>query len=288
MPCARRNSPGRAVNYMTSSEFSPLQAFTFALHRWWLVAIFVFAGGLLGWGFSRLHAPLYDAQALLVINIDYQQAPELTDRYDDHYTEDHVIGAAHAVVISTYVLDQVKADLQARRISLNWEKYIPNLSVERLRSEFWLKVRDTDPNRAALIANIWIQKAYDALVQFHQHAVTAKILRDYASAMSACPPPPDIEPRPPSLCGNGSPAEIQKAVEAVTAQIQAETAASVALNPALTFNLAQEAAVPVTPVAYRASLLVVAGALLGCAVGIAVMNLIISRGYSRRSLKQEN
>ena len=62
---------------MASSDFSPLEAFNLALRRWWLIAIFRPVGGLLGWGFSRLHAPRYDAQALLVINIDYQQYPML-------------------------------------------------------------------------------------------------------------------------------------------------------------------------------------------------------------------
>jgi len=45
------------------------------------------------------------------------------------------------------------------------------------------------------------------------------------------------------------------------------------LSPALTFNLGRKAAVPTTPSAYRASLLLAAGALLGCAVGIVALNL---------------
>ncbi len=262
---------------MTPTEYSPLEAFSFALCRWWLIAIFVLAGGLLGWGFSRLHAPLYDAQALLVINIDYQQAPELVQKTDDHYTEDQIIGAANAVVISTIVLDQVGADLKARGISLDWEQYTRNLTSERRRSQFWLRVRDTDPHQAAIVANVWAEKAYATLIEFHQHAVNAKVLRDYLSAMSACPPPPETEPPPPSLCGSGSPAEIQQAIATATAQMQAETTAGYALSPSLTFSLGRKAAVPATPVAYRASLLLTTGALLGAAVGILVLSIVASR-----------
>ena len=265
---------------MASIEFSPLGAFDLARRRWWLIVIFVLAGGLFGWGFSRLHAPRYVAQAMLVINIDYQQAPELFPKTDDHYTEDHIIGAANAVVISTYVLDQVNADLQERGISVDWQKYTRNLASERKSSQFWLRVRDTDPDLAAAVANLWAEKAYLALVEFHQHAVKAKVLRDYLAAMSACPPPPEIEPRPPSICGNGSLAEIQQAVETVTAQIEAEAYASNALIPAVTFSLARKAVVPVTPVAYRVSLLLAAGALLGCAMGIVAVQMSKGRPFT--------
>jgi hypothetical protein len=238
-----------------------------------MIAVCVLVGGLFGWGVSRLNAPRYDAEALLVITIDYQQNPELVQRTDDHYTEDQIIGAAQSVVISTYVLDQVHADLQARGISIDWEQYIINLTIERRRAQFWLRVRDTDPVMAAMVANVWIEKAYAALVEFHQHVVRAQILRDYLAAMAACPAPPEIEPPPPSLCDLGSPAEIQQAIEAVTVQIDAETYAGNALSPALTFNLARKAAVPVTPSAYRVSLLLSAGALLGLVAGIVVVNI---------------
>lgn len=288
---------------MTSSEYSPLEAFRFSLRRWWLIAIFVLAGGLLGWVFSRLHTPLYDAQALLVINIDYQQAPELVQKTDDHYTEDQIIGAANAVAISSVVLDQVGADLKARGISIEWEQYTRNLASERQSSQFWLRVRDTDPNRAALVANLWAEKAYATLIEFRQHAVNAKVLRDYLTGMAGCTPPPqkisptDVPYPPPgdrnspdvlylpdvlyqlplSLCGNGSPAEIQQQIVTVTAQMQAETSAAYALSPALTFSLGRKAAVPVTPVAYRASLLLTTGALLGAAVGFLVLSIVGSR-----------
>jgi len=270
---------------MTSVDFSPLEAFEFALRRWWLIAIFVLAGGLLGWGFTRLHAPRYDARAMLVITIDYQQAPELVQQTDDHYMEDHIIGAAYAVVISTYVLDQVNAELQAQGYSLDWKKYIRNLAWERKRSEFWLRVRDRDPKMAVTVADLWAEKAYSALVEFHQHAVNARILREYLAALSACPPPPEIESpdgldtRPPSLCGNGSPPEIQQAIETVTAQIEVETAGSNALIPALAFSLGRKADIPVTPSAYRRSLVLAAGALLGCAAGIVAVS--ISGRYRR-------
>jgi capsular polysaccharide biosynthesis protein len=259
---------------MTAPDFSPLEAFNFTLRRWWLIAIGVIVGGLLGWGFSRLHAPLYDAQALLVINIDYQQAPELVQKTDDHFTEDQIIGAASAVVVSTYVLDQVNAGLQAQGIKLDWEKYVRNLASERRRSQFFLRVRDRDPRLAATVANLWAEKAYAALVDFQQHAVKARALREYLAGMSACPmPPANINPPPPSLCGNGTPAEIQQAIAAVTTQIEAETIASNALSAALTFSLGRKASVPVTPVAYRGSLLLTGGALLGCAAGIAAVSL---------------
>jgi len=264
---------------MASPDFSPLEAFDLALRRWWFIAICVLTGGLLGWGYSRLHAPRYDAQALLVINIDYQQAPELVQKTDDHYTEDQIINAAYAVLISTNVLDQVNAGLQAQGISLDWKKYTRNLVSERRRSQFWLRVRDSDPKMAALVVNLWAEKAYATLVDFQQHAVNAKILRDYLTGMSACPPAPEIQSPDglssltPSLCGSGSPVEIQQTIEAVTAQLEAETNASNALSPALTFSLERKADVPTTPVAYRGSLLLVAGVMLGCAAGIVVVNL---------------
>jgi len=146
-------------------------------------------GGLFGWGFSRLNAPRYDAQALLVISIDYQQAPELVQKTDDHYTEDLIIGAANAVVISTYVLDQVNIGLQAQGISLDGNN-IPQPGLGRKRSQFWLRVRDRDPQMAATVANLWAEKAYAALLDFHQHAVNAKVLREYLAALSTCPLPP--------------------------------------------------------------------------------------------------
>ena len=171
--------------------------------------------------------------------------------------------------MSTYVLDQVNADLQARGISVDWVKYIRNLTTERRRSQFWLRVRDHDAEMAAVVANLWAEKAYATLVEFHQHAINAKILSEYLAGMSTCPEMPEIEPSdnqnplPPSLCGRGSPDEIQQAIAEVTAQTETEITASNAISPALTFSLGRKASVPVTPVAYRSSLLLLTGALLG-------------------------
>ncbi len=65
-------------------EFAPLQHFNRILHLWWVMLVAALIGGLVGFIFSRLHPPLYQASATFSVNIDLDKVPvQPLELYDE-------------------------------------------------------------------------------------------------------------------------------------------------------------------------------------------------------------
>lgn len=251
-------------------EFSPLEAFEYALRRWWLVALLVIAGGGAGGLFHRVQPPLYEAKATFMVSIDFSRSDALTRWDQDRYEEDHTILAAMALIVSTPVIEQVSADVQARGIPAEALVFNRRVFIERKQALMTLRVRNENPETAALIANLWADRAYAALLDAQQHALQAWTLRNLISGLTACLPAPQPVADPASLCASASLDELQQRVQAAEVELNAETIASKGIIPALTFDLSQRASLPDAPAAYNTSLLVIAGALVGFVVGAAL------------------
>lgn len=246
-------------------EYSPLETFRKAVRLWRLVALLSFAGGALGWGFTYLQPPIYEAKAVIVAQIDFTQTGVLTE-----LEQDQAMGAVLALFVSTPVLQAVMEDAQAEQIPLVGLGYEQNLFLERRRSNLNLKIRDRDPQVAARIANLWAENAYQALLESHQHALNARRIQQMLSPYTGCPTPAPGETACPSLV----PEQERPALEA---ELNRELLASNGILPAMIFDLSQAASAPIEPVALRPDLLPLAGALAGFLLGIAIADIWIPR-----------
>ena len=253
---------------MTFKEFSPLETFEYALKRWWLVALLTFVGGSLGWLYHRFQSPLYEARAAMIAQIDFTQTGELTE-----LEQDQAIGAVIALMTSPPVLDQVLQQAQALGLPVESFTYGKNAFLERRRSVLEMQVRDPDPKLAASLANLWADTAYAVLSESYKHALKAQSLRSDINGLVTCLQAPEGASPPGILCEAGTPEEIQSRIQTAQTSLNSETLASNALLPAMLFDLSKRADIPLTPVAYRANLFVLGGALIGFVLGVILASL---------------
>ena len=98
---------------MTSQEFSPRESLERILARWWVIVLITVLGGIVGWTFHFLQPPIYEASAVITINMDFTKR-ELTQ-----YEEDYAFNAAGAIIASTPVEDQIVSEARAQGIPID-------------------------------------------------------------------------------------------------------------------------------------------------------------------------
>ena len=251
---------------MSVKEFSPLEEFSRIYKRLWLVVLLTMIGGFTGWVFHRVKPPLYEARAIVVVDIDFAQTGKL-----EEIEQDQAIGAAFALLGSTTVLEQAMTDVRAQGIAFPGFLYNQNMFMERRQSQLFLRVRMENPQVAEKVTNLWVNRAYTALVDAHEHAMKAQVLSNYLAAMKECPSISNVEPSIPSICGSASVEETQKNIFSIEAILEKETVASQGIIPALSISLSKNATLPNSPVSFGTGLLILAGALIGFFLALMII-----------------
>lgn len=249
---------------MMQQEISAVDEFFRFLRRWWLVALLTVLGGCLGWFFHAVRPPMYEAVATfsVVLNLP-ESVPPLDER-----EQDQAIGVFKALITATSVTETVHAEAQARNIPAEALALNRRVFIERRQSQIDLIVRHEDPQTAAAIANLWADQAYAVMVDAYGHALKAYTLGQYQQSLMRC-----IQAEKPAsdnLCTLESLDALEARLQEVDTERQAELLASQALLPTLKFELLQRAEPPQEPVAYAAATLLLAGALIGCVLGIVL------------------
>jgi uncharacterized protein involved in exopolysaccharide biosynthesis len=254
-------------------EYSPLDTFQSILSHWWWIVLLALAGGGVGWVFHRIQPPVYEARAVLTVMIDYTQTAPLTE-----YDQDHTIGIVRAVVLSKDVIDRVLVEAQGQQIPIEELEYQRTIFLERKHSVLELIVRDSNPQAAARLANLWAQVAYDTLITAQRDAVQARLLRGQLVAMEKCLQLPSASEKP-EICSGLTPGELQVRIGSLEPQVQEAEIKTMGIIPPLSFEFSQPASEPDRPVAYRANLLTLSGAMIGLVAGVLIVS---SKGKSTR------
>lgn len=252
---------------MALKEYSPVEAFEYSLARLWLLVLLALFGSGLAWLFHRTRAPLYEAKAVLVVNIDLPRSEPLSP-----FEIDHGVGGAGSLMISTSVMEKFLQGAQELHVLPEELVYGRSLFRERKQERWELRVRHPDPLTAADLANLWANISYLEMNEALRHAQRAAVLRQYLAAIESCQPPPNSDPELPELCKGRTLPEIQDQVQAVGVQLEAETAASRGLIPSLLIDFSQQAQTPDKAVAYNTNVLMLAGALLGFLIGVVIVS----------------
>lgn len=217
---------------MKYQEFSLREPVRRALARWWMVVIITTLGGVIGLIFHYFQPPIYEAKAILTININFG------NRHLTQYEEDHTFSAAGAIINSSEVKALVIAEAKASGYSLDLNQLRQKISLERKQSVWELRVRDQDPRVAAELANIWAKNANEALNIALGHALRADQLENQNDS----------------------------------SELAQEKRLSLGIIPIMSFGLTEFATVPEEPVLYGQGNLVIAGALIGFIVSLWVVN----------------
>ncbi|MCX6053339.1 MAG: hypothetical protein NTZ74_00195 [Chloroflexi bacterium] len=140
-------------------DLVPSESLKRALQWWWLLALVMTAGGLLGLLITRLHRPLYESQAVITTSIDYAYSGRLTDT-----EEDQIVSTVGDLVGSSTVMEDVLRSAEKRGILLTPGEIANRFFKSRQGFRWELSVRDGDPRQAQILAGLWVESAMRELV----------------------------------------------------------------------------------------------------------------------------
>jgi uncharacterized protein involved in exopolysaccharide biosynthesis len=243
---------------MRNQEYSPRESLERILARWWVIVLITVLGGIVGWTFHFLKPPIYEASAAITINMDFTKR-ELTQ-----YEEDYAFNAAGAIIASTPVEDQIVSEARAQGILIDTSQLQRAMYSEGKQSVWELRVRDRDPKVAAGLANIWAEKAVEALEVALRHALRAEQIQDQISNITSG--------QSTALGSSGLNTEIQTTLQSLTDELVQEKRLTQGVLSIMTFALTEAASVPEHPVLYDLANLVLAGVGIGFIISLWVVN----------------
>jgi uncharacterized protein involved in exopolysaccharide biosynthesis len=242
---------------MKNQEFSPREALERTLARWWIVVLITVLGGIVGWAFHFFHPSIYEATAIITANMDFQKR-ELTQ-----YEEDYAFGVADAIITSTGVKNQIIAEAQTGGFPIEINQLQQQMFLERKQSVWELHIRNRDLKVATELANLWAEKAIEALDVALGHALRADQIQDQINSIASSQP---------ASGSSGLSTEIQATLQNLSSELLQEQQLSLGLISIMKFALTGSAVVPGKPVLYYLANLVLAGACIGFIVSLWVVN----------------
>jgi hypothetical protein len=256
---------------MDEKEYSPLDDYRYAISHWWLIFGLILLGGVMGMLFHSLRPPLYETKAVFAIHIDFNQTGWLSE-----FEQDYAINTARYLMHSDPVVERVGEELVRRNIPPEAAAVGKNVFFERKQPIIEIRVRNSDPDTSAIIANIWAEQAFIELKSAHMHAVQAESLWIYLKGLEYC----NLEgahSQVGDLCSFHTFEEIKREIETVAHRLQEEVGLSRGVIPALVFDLLQTATVPELPTAFGRHFLVLGGALAGFFAGAFFSSIRVKR-----------
>lgn len=261
-------------------DFSPIDSLNNILQNWWLIVVLMIAGGVVGWAYRLSRPPLYEAQAAFYISIDFSITGEMTQ-----FEEDHALSGPANIIYSDDVINRVIANAQAAGIPIDRPTLLFKSDFERYQANWYLQVRDPNPEVAATLANLWAEEGLAAIEEAHTQSLNAQTLQFYLTTLNMClqttPPPEHILDQ----CNQTDLDTIPGTIQESSASLRQALNASQGLFPALVFNLSESAAEPSTPLRTGQNTAVFVGGMIGFVLGLATaytnlpvkLNILLNR-----------
>jgi hypothetical protein len=258
------------------------------IHMWWILVVLAVLGGLASWIFSKAHPPLYEANAVYEVMLDEQQLVKdglvTEDKLPLQFAEKDVyLSAAADIFYNPDVKLKVIGDALSQGISLiNQDFYSTNINLDRRGQRWSISARSTDPSTAAKLANLWLKVANSALLEARGHTSQSLALGLALDSVRKCFSEFDFSKA--NLCAGtafSSPAGLVEYIQNIQQQIVSEKTAGFGVFPALSFVITSPAEPPASPILYSASLIILAGSLLGLLAGVLVTRLLPASGHAK-------
>jgi uncharacterized protein involved in exopolysaccharide biosynthesis len=245
------------MNDMKDQEFYPRKSLERAFQYWWVIVALTVLGGIAGWAIHFLRPPIYEATAVITVNMDFQKG-KLTQR-----EQDYAFSAAGAIGNSTDVKNQIIAEAQSKGLNLYINRLQEQLFLERKMSIWEFHARDRDPEIASKLANLWAQKALEVLNADLAHALRADQIQDQITSISS---------NQPALGTPAASAEVQATLQKLSNDLIQEEQAGQGVISIMKFSLTETATTPQAPVLYDLAKLVLAGACIGFIISLWAVN----------------
>lgn len=239
-----------------------------AFRGWWLVAALTILGGLAGFAFAALRPALYEARAEYTFNIDFARTGILSD-----VEQDQAFEALSDIIFSSQVLEQTATAAQAQGIDIDLAELQANISKERALNNWIFRLRMRDPQAVAAVANLWAERALEALKEASRAALEVGVLQSHLDTLERCLSSAVATDPVLGACAGASLAEIQAEIAAVGDAITTARSASRGMLPGMGYQWTQQAVPAARPVVYGRGRLVLAGALVGLLAAVLLLEI---------------
>jgi hypothetical protein len=239
---------------------------TTALRGWWLLAIFILLGALLGLGIHQLQPTVYETGYTILTSVDLTNTGEQTQ-----FEEDLAMEAVGQVIASANLYDRVAAAAVKEGIQTDGRAVRVAASVERRMGTWRTRLRGSDPAVIERLAAIWQEVALADLAAAHQHALVADGLQRKQLSLEACLNQSTFSEPASGLCSPNSLRSLQMELRASARIITEERAASRGLTSGILIDLTPQPVGAAVEVLNRRGQMAAAGAAIGLIVGLWAM-----------------
>lgn len=247
-------------------EFSLSTIIKRSIRDWWILAVTGILGAAIGWIIFTAKTPIYQAEGVISIGIDFTRTGQLSD-----IEEDQMIGIVGDILYSPDVIANVVEGAGEKQIYLDAGGFKQITKIERRQNQWNLIVRHTDPATAKEIAELWTQTSYSALVTSMAHSERASHLQRYLDALESCLQKVSSSNAATGLCGISTLKDLQKELENTGKLMVEEKTAAQGMLSGTTITLARLPEQPSVPILFRQGEMILVGCLGGLLAGILGM-----------------
>lgn len=224
---------------------------------WITLVACIILGALIGFAFSYIKAPIYEATASVTANLQLSKGGPVTE-----FMLDSQINHIGELFYNPHVVQELVASeaKQGHEIDISWLK--TNASVERRMLNTLVKVQHADPEIAARIASEWAKILYETLQEVYPTAVDVSAAKNTLALLENCINPKenvDVD----AFCKSMTKTEYDNALETAKDIIVELGDKTLGLSEYLSLTHHQPAAVPSKAISYHRGSMTLAGGALG-------------------------
>jgi hypothetical protein len=236
--------------------------------RWYWLVTAMIIGGLLGWGVSTLKKPIYEANAVFTVTIDYTQTGALTD-----VEEDQAMRGVGDIIFSDEVVSATLAALQQEGLELSRDEFFDDAVFDREEFRWAIRYRDVNPEIALQVITAWQEQADRILKSSLEHARLAASYQRVLNGLEFCLQRSTQTSEALVDCSVENLDEVTTAISNASSLVETELAQSRGLFSALAVVLSDQGDLPVKPVRYQTNIQVLSGMVIGLLSAILILSI---------------
>ena len=248
------------------NDFVPSELIKTIARKWWILVVAMVLGGLAGMLITRTHKPVYQSQAVITTAVDYAYTGSLED-----FELDHLIMSVGDVIDSSDVRHTVVENALSEGTTVSADEILNSLTLVRKGYDWLLTVRAADPVTAQKIAQLWADEAMNSLTDLRTAALDAFHIQVAQLALEECLSRVVVIEPVSSGCSSQEMDELRIFLNNLDQPDASLTYRKSILLSNLSFELTKVPEVSTSPVLFRQNLNVLAGALIGLILALAVL-----------------
>ena len=227
-----------------------------------LMVLFALVGLIVG-SFYKFQ---YEAESVLITNLELVEDTNITEIMVDSQLE-----LVRQLMYHPDITNSVLRVEEETGNSITLDQLKSMSVIERRLNSTIIKIRDTDPNIAARIANSWAKAAFERLSTAYEHALLVSEAKWMLTTIEDCVTDEKLIEVP--FCENLTPEQVALYTQDAQETILKESVSSLGLTKDLQISQYQLASVPTEPIQGNQASLILIGALVGLVLSLILYEL---------------